>query len=124
MAEAEAYGWELRCTTGSSDKFYRMFAVNSGERCGFAVNYGRIGSAGRWTTGTVGTAELLDKVRTTTNSKIDKGYELYVDFTTINLTGAEAVLLLDDTSDKNPVRDYVRERVVSHLDATEGAFRP
>ncbi|HEU0130790.1 MAG TPA: WGR domain-containing protein [Mycobacteriales bacterium] len=63
---------ELRCTTGTSNKFYRTYVVDRGDEAVAVFQHGRIGTYGRFQIGGTPAMEIAAKKR---RQKRSKGYQ-------------------------------------------------
>lgn len=112
-----AYGWELRCTRGTSDKFYRLLLAPSTDK-ETAVkswmvlkHYGRVGTAGQFRTSFVSSqGAALTVARETTDEKVDKGYELSRDLTPFTVDARDVAELQSEPD--APSSRGLRERLV------------
>lgn len=121
------YGWELGCTVGRSDKFYRVLlcpverdAAGVWTRWVAAMNYGRNGTAGRgqWTMGHITTrARAFDFARAKTDEKIDKGYVVVYETVGFTLGAQTAACALGLITDEATL--VGRERLQDALNAAQ-----
>lgn len=91
----KTYGWELHCTAGTSDKYYRVMVVCHDEQWAYVANYGRRNTSGSWKVHTFASMEAaLAKAQSMTDEKTAKGYQVTRDFTEFDLSDEFAEALV------------------------------
>lgn len=99
-----AIGWELRCTSGSSNKFYRIVAASTPERVFVFCVHGRIGTDGIVTTRShTAVSHAAEDALKTTRKKLSGDYLLTATATAFELP-AKTVASLDRTADADERR--------------------